>query len=120
PHDLQRLKTQLLECPDDGIAGLVAGTTSWKYHRGDIFQWIPVLNRFDSILEQVCQDYGLYRGVQVKPFPEPTWALVCAILQFTRLLMENSINRNLYNSLNQLRALLYTCHLEVLEATLYI
>ncbi|KAJ1983136.1 E3 ubiquitin-protein ligase tom1 [Dimargaris verticillata] len=118
--DLLHLKTQLLEASVDAIPALIHTFNEWKYPRGDFFQWIPVLNKFDELLDKACRDHGLYDGVQTRPFAESTCRLICAILWFTRMLMENCINRNLYNSFAQLRALLYTCHLDVLEDTLYI
>ncbi|KAJ1976936.1 E3 ubiquitin-protein ligase tom1 [Dimargaris xerosporica] len=118
--DLLHLKTQLLEASVDAIPALIHTFKEWKYPRGDFFQWIPVLNRFDELLDEACRNHGLYDGVQTRPFAESTCRLICAILWFTRMLMENCINRNLYNSFAQLRALLYTCHIGVLEDTLYI
>ncbi|KAJ1929022.1 E3 ubiquitin-protein ligase tom1 [Tieghemiomyces parasiticus] len=120
PPDLSRVKEQLLAVPDADIANVVNSLPEWKYHRGDIFQWIPVLNRFDIILTTVVREYDLEHTVQRRPFAAETLTLVRSVLDFTRLLMENCINRNLYNSLVQLRALLHTCHLDVLQVTLYI
>ncbi|KAL8872238.1 MAG: hypothetical protein Q9174_002099 [Haloplaca sp. 1 TL-2023] len=40
----------------------------WPFPRGDLYHWIPLLNRFDTILERFCQEYGLQNGPQNKPF----------------------------------------------------
>lgn len=40
----------------------------WPFPRGDLYHWIPLLNRFDSILEQFNQEYGLSGGPQTRPF----------------------------------------------------
>ena len=40
----------------------------WPLPRGDLYHWIPLLNRFDNILEQFIQAYGLDAGPQGKPF----------------------------------------------------
>ena len=40
----------------------------WPFPRGDIYHWIPLLNRFDNILEQFTADYGLQEGPQTRPF----------------------------------------------------
>ncbi|KAJ1966118.1 E3 ubiquitin-protein ligase tom1, partial [Dispira parvispora] len=117
---LERIKSQLLQLPEDEIPQVVHDISEWKYPRGDFFQWIGVLNRFDGILHRVCEDHGLDKGIQTTPFSENTRAVLIAIFQFTRYLMENCINRNLYNSLTELRACLYTTHLDVLASALYV
>src|SRR6266536_3355024 len=38
------------------------------FPRGDLYHWIPLLNRFDNILELFIEEYGLHSGPQVKPF----------------------------------------------------
>ncbi|KAL8679036.1 MAG: hypothetical protein Q9186_004664 [Xanthomendoza sp. 1 TL-2023] len=40
----------------------------WPFPRGDLYHWIPLLNRFDQILEQIVQQYGLNNGPQTIPF----------------------------------------------------
>ncbi|KAF2036199.1 hypothetical protein EK21DRAFT_83903 [Setomelanomma holmii] len=40
----------------------------WPFPRGDAYHWIPVLNRFDRILELFIQEYGLADGPQMQPF----------------------------------------------------
>lgn len=40
----------------------------WPFPRGDLYHWIPLLNRFDQILEQIVQEYGLQNGPQTLPF----------------------------------------------------
>lgn len=40
----------------------------WPFPRGDLYHWIPLLNRFDSILEAFINEYGLNDGPQSRPF----------------------------------------------------
>jgi E3 ubiquitin-protein ligase HUWE1 len=40
----------------------------WPFPRGDTYHWIPVLNRFDRILELFNKEYGLVDGPQTEPF----------------------------------------------------
>lgn len=40
----------------------------WPFPRGDLYHWIPLLNRFDVILEQFNRQYGLADGPQTLPF----------------------------------------------------
>jgi len=120
----------------------------WPFPRGDTYHWIPVLNRFDCILELFVQEYGLVDGPQTQPFqrrlllkgdadeestPEPATAdildklhiaedgdriLIEQILSFTRVLLENCGNRSLYSSSGQLDKLLNTTSIPLLKATL--
>jgi E3 ubiquitin-protein ligase HUWE1 len=120
----------------------------WPFPRGDTYHWIPVLNRFDRILELFNQEYGLCDGPQMQPFqrrlllkgdadegipPEPATCdildklhisgdgdrmLVEQILGFTRMLLENCGNRSLYSSSGHLDKLLNTTSISLLKATL--
>ncbi|KYK61208.1 TOM1 protein [Drechmeria coniospora] len=40
----------------------------WPFGRGDLYHWIPLLNRFDSILHHFCRTYGLHEGPQPREF----------------------------------------------------
>jgi E3 ubiquitin-protein ligase HUWE1 len=40
----------------------------WPFPRGDLYHWIPLLNRFDDILECVCSTYKLSEGPQMRDF----------------------------------------------------
>ncbi|KAK4212207.1 E3 ubiquitin protein ligase [Rhypophila decipiens] len=42
--------------------------TRWPFPRGDLHHWIPLLNRFDNLLESVCTLYGLHEGFQTRDF----------------------------------------------------
>ena len=113
----------------------------WPFPRGDLYHWIPVLDRFDTILQHFCEEYGLNKGPQTKPFgidflqknvsgddplklsdhgfsDEADRELVESILSFTRLLLEKCGNRSLYSSSSNLNDLLNTTSLTLLEATL--
>ncbi|KAJ4297668.1 E3 ubiquitin-protein ligase tom1 [Kalmusia sp. IMI 367209] len=120
----------------------------WPFPRGDTYHWIPVLNRFDRILELFIHKYGLVDGPQTRAFqrqlllqgdaedgktPEPATAdildklhiaadgdreLIEQILNFTRLLLENCGNRSLYSSSGHLDKLLNSTSVSLLKATL--
>jgi E3 ubiquitin-protein ligase HUWE1 len=49
-------------------AHLASFPRQWPFPRGDAYHWIPVLNRFDHILELFNQEYGLVDGPQTQPF----------------------------------------------------
>ncbi|KAL8948008.1 MAG: hypothetical protein Q9222_005767 [Ikaeria aurantiellina] len=40
----------------------------WPFPRGDLYHWIPLLNRFDLILEEFTREYSLQSGPQITPF----------------------------------------------------
>src|SRR6186713_212228 len=40
----------------------------WPFPRGDLYHWIPLLDRFDAILEQFISEYKLDEGPQTQPF----------------------------------------------------
>ncbi|KAH8601879.1 hypothetical protein B0O99DRAFT_680995 [Bisporella sp. PMI_857] len=113
--------------------------TKWSLPRGDLYHWISLLNRFDSVLEKFCKTYKLDEGPQTVEFgrlvlqesnnnqtgtsslllqPDGDLSLVVAILSFSRILLRNCGNRSLYASSPHLNNLLNTTHLPLLEATL--
>ncbi|KAF6829938.1 E3 ubiquitin-protein ligase huwe1 [Colletotrichum plurivorum] len=42
--------------------------TRWPFPRGDLYHWIPLLNRFDDIADSFCTTYGLDKGPQLREF----------------------------------------------------
>ncbi|OLN87260.1 E3 ubiquitin-protein ligase TOM1-like [Colletotrichum chlorophyti] len=42
--------------------------TRWPFPRGDLYHWIPLLNRFDNILDCFCTTYNLDQGPQTRDF----------------------------------------------------
>ncbi|KFY22750.1 hypothetical protein V493_06345 [Pseudogymnoascus sp. VKM F-4281 (FW-2241)] len=115
--------------------------TRWPFPRGDLYHWIPLLNRFDSDLETFCTTYELNKGPQVKDFgcellqkggataeqiseaglgPEGDREVIERILHFSRILLENCGNRSIYSSSTHLSDLLNSTSLSLLAATLQI
>ena len=119
----------------------------WPFPRGDLYHWIPLLDRFDTILESFNQVYGLNSGPQTRPFSrvlleggvgtvdigletrpdrveelgfgqEGDRELVETVLAFSTLLVENCGNRSLYNSSDRLGDLLNTTSLSLLLKSL--
>ncbi|KAM0809593.1 hypothetical protein AB5N19_09937 [Seiridium cardinale] len=51
------------------LPGVLDGfPTRWPFPRGDLYHWIPLLNRFDSILETFVATYKLGDGPQTREF----------------------------------------------------
>ncbi len=114
----------------------------WDFPRGDLYHWILPLNRFDEILENFIDLYGLGDGPQTKQFgntlvlegsqgaeagtrlrllgfdDDGDRKLVESVLDFSRVLLEKCGNRSLYNSGDRLNALLNTNFLSLLHSTL--
>ncbi|KAI1083973.1 hypothetical protein F5B20DRAFT_361105 [Whalleya microplaca] len=40
----------------------------WPFPRGDLYHWIPLLNRFDDLLESFCSTYKLNESPQTRDF----------------------------------------------------
>ena len=40
----------------------------WPFPRGDLYHWIPLLDRFDNILDKFNTEYSLLDGPQTRPF----------------------------------------------------
>ncbi|KAI6246904.1 E3 ubiquitin-protein ligase TOM1-like [Erysiphe necator] len=111
--------------------------TRWPFPRGDLHHWIPLLNRFDTILEQFCKVYKLDEGPQLvefgnllldaerlksdsEPHQDADRELVESVLNFSRILIQNCGNRTVYASSSHLDNLLNTTSLSLLESTLYL
>ena len=90
---------QLSTCPQEDLAAeLESHLSTWDHPRGDLYNWIPVLDRFDAILEKINMESGCAVGAQMKEFDVTSRTLLIAILRATRLLIENCTNRSIYNS----------------------
>lgn len=119
PEDLAALGVRIVEEPESSLPSLLRSVDQWAWPRGDLYAWIPVLNRFDDILERICKNTPL-KPVQKLPFEAHDQELLLAVLAFTRLLLENCLNRKLYASYEYLDMLLATDDAEVLEELLYL
>lgn len=118
---------------------LASFPTRWPFPRGDLYNWIDTLDRFDEVLQKVNETYELNDGPQTKAFGSRVVAenlpsdeklvdlgldhegdrvLVQSILLFSRLLLEKCGNRTLYNSTERLNNILNTTSLPLLHEAL--
>lgn len=131
----------LVELPDF----LATFPTLWPFPRGDLYHWIPVLNRFDHILDRFTLEYSLRDGPQTQPIARRVLLmdhqgsdkraadeeltrrgyaedgdrqLVEAVLRFSRLLLNHCGNRSLYASSAHLNALLNSTDRSIVHLTL--
>ncbi|KAI0112033.1 hypothetical protein GGR51DRAFT_53501 [Nemania sp. FL0031] len=119
----------------------------WPFPRGDLYHWIPLLNRFDDLLESFNTTYKLNEGPQSRDFgceillksgherediePRQSLAelgykqdgdvfLIESILKFTQMLLDHCGNRSIYASSAHLNDLLNSTDYRVLCATLQV
>ncbi|GJD05509.1 hypothetical protein ColKHC_14334 [Colletotrichum higginsianum] len=113
------------------------------FPRGDLYHWIPLLNRFDNILDCFSTTYNLDQVAtfflsrhKTESYGDQIWdaeglsklgyeddgdrQLIEAVLKFTRTLLEHCGNRSIYSSSMVLNKLLNTTALSVLLATLQV
>lgn len=94
-------------------------SSTWERPRGDLCAWIPLLNRFDVILEKAVEKYKLDQE-----FPEPIpieivdeQVLVC-ILDFSAFLLEKCSNRGIYCSVKHASSLLNSISPSIVSSAL--
>ncbi|CAG8807424.1 14954_t:CDS:2, partial [Gigaspora rosea] len=80
---IKNLIQKLSECHEEEIPRIVESAIDWSYPRGDLFHWIGVLNRFDTMLENICKNYNL-KKLQTSKFSEGVRVVLMAILKFSR------------------------------------
>lgn len=88
---------RLSDTPSEELAEVLGRIDSWKWPRSDLNAWVKVLNKFDTILEEAIRDYDIDK-LQLNPLTPSTKKLICEVLRFERLLLENSTNRKTFNS----------------------
>ncbi|PIK62780.1 putative E3 ubiquitin-protein ligase HUWE1 [Apostichopus japonicus] len=116
--DCQDLIERLKTCPD--LLSELKQIKTWNYGKSELYQWVDVLDKFDSILEQAAHTP-----------PDHSWHLTCdrlenkhlqelvhSVLTFTALLVEHSFSRHLYNSVEHLTSLLASSNLNTVLAVL--
>ena len=88
---------KLADTPNEDLAEALGRIEAWRWPRSDLNAWVKVLNKFDAILEEAIRDYDIDK-MQMNPFTPSTKKLICEVLRFERLLLENSTNRKTFNS----------------------
>lgn len=107
PGDCGWLIEKLQTCSDDELLSVLKSVETWSYGKCELYHWIEVLDRFDTILENAVKK------------DEDKWVLPCDlpenaqmrevvvwVLHFTTLLVEHSFSRHLYSSVEHLITLL--------------
>ncbi|KAK9246420.1 hypothetical protein V1506DRAFT_457070 [Lipomyces tetrasporus] len=120
PPSLANFISTLETCPQPDLAEHIRSFGPlWDQPRGDLHHWIPVLNRFDEILETAVNKSGLRANMpSAYVFSADEEDTLVAILDFSALLLEECSHRSLYASGSYLSNLLYTTSLPILISTL--
>lgn len=94
---MANLISKLLLTQENELSDFLSTIDTWKWPRSDLNAWVKVLNKFDAILEEYIHKYDVDR-LQRNTFSPETKRLICEILRFERLLLENSTNRKTFSS----------------------
>ena len=82
---------------DSELSGVLEGIPTWPWPRGDLYSWVPVLNKFDAYLESTVEEYNL-KQLQTKELTGQTKANVMEILRVEKMLLEHCTNRKIFAS----------------------
>lgn len=97
PRDGSVLVKSILQASDQDLVLVLRRFQVWRYPRGDLHAWIPVLDRFDAILAETTDSYDLSR-LQTNAFTPKTKELLLEVLRVIKLLLESCTNRKLFAS----------------------
>ncbi|KAL2630710.1 hypothetical protein R1flu_015396 [Riccia fluitans] len=93
---------------------------SWDYEKGDFYHWVDLLNHFESFFEKHVKprkDLQLDGSFLEEENQFPKGA-VLQILRVTRIVLENCMNKYLYNSNEHVSALFASTDPEIVIAAL--
>lgn len=89
------------------LPAVLEANLKWRLPTGNVLDWVQVLNRFDEVLEEHIVRHGLAQEhVLLHEPPAADARVAVACLQFSRMILDNCINRNLYASADRVYALL--------------
>ncbi|CAI5756548.1 unnamed protein product [Candida verbasci] len=96
------------------LASLLNQNLIWNRPRGELFHWIPVLNRFDEIFEKLIDKYNLNDDApKLKIINDYDSQLIISCLKFTHVLLSNCSDRSIYSSADRVYSLINTPTIDV-------
>ncbi|KAI5190406.1 E3 ubiquitin-protein ligase HUWE1 [Nematocida minor] len=119
PENISNIIRHLTDLPEEDIYAYLNNLKEWKYTKTDLLYWVDVLDRFDAILKNISTTYSLEQ-FQNHPMKETDKETVHAILQFQKLLVENSSNKSLFSSFDVIEPYIYSFELELVVDALYL
>ena len=84
--------------PSNVVNHLSTFPVAWPFPRGDLYHWIPALNKFDEVYDTLVKKYKLKDGPQIIYFEGGDEILLLAVINFSRMLVEECGNRSIYAS----------------------
>ncbi|KAG7664643.1 TOM1 [[Candida] subhashii] len=111
---LKPLIDDLTNCDINELPSKLNSNLQWVRPKGDLFDWIPVLNRIDQIFEDNIKKYGLNdECVKLQLIPKSDEDLIIACLRFTTTLLFHCSERSIYNSSERIYDLINTPSIEI-------
>ncbi|OAG28862.1 E3 ubiquitin-protein ligase HUWE1 [Nematocida displodere] len=101
------------------MPGYLSKIDEWKHCKTDLVYWVEVLDRFDTILQDLVQKYRL-DGLQSQPMEPQDRDVAREILRFQKVLVENSSNKSIFNSFDVIEHLIYSFELDLAIEALYL
>ncbi|XP_037772840.1 E3 ubiquitin-protein ligase HUWE1-like isoform X4 [Penaeus monodon] len=119
PGDCGWLIEKLQSCSNEELLPVLRSVETWSYGKCELYHWIDVLDRFDTILEEAAQkDEDKWVLPCDLPQNNHVQELVVWVLHFTTLLVEHSFSRHLYSSVEHLITLLSSTSMTIVLAVL--
>lgn len=116
---LQGLIDSLVSCPLSELPTNLNKNLEWNRPRGDLYHWIPLLNRFDDVFESQIKKYKLNeRYVLPHVLEDSDEKLLVSVLDFSAVLLDSCSNRVIYSSTHRLYELINTFSIPVRLSTL--
>ncbi|ODQ77494.1 hypothetical protein BABINDRAFT_163505 [Babjeviella inositovora NRRL Y-12698] len=118
---IKGLIEDLVSCDLALLPSKLNALTAWEKPKGDLCHWIPLLNRFDSILEDLVKKYALdAEHVPLRELDRTDQTLSTACLAYTALLLRHCSNKHIYASTHHLYNLVGSCSVPLRLATLHV
>ena len=108
-ESVRHLLDELKSASDSDFPIKLMANVHWNRARGDLLHWVPVLNRIDLILEKYITEYGLESDYpKLRLISSKDSKVICACLAFTKTLLKNCSDNQIYSSTERIYALLNT------------
>jgi hypothetical protein len=121
PASQKSLIVALARCPEQQLSTILQKIKVWPFEKGDLSHWAEVLNRFDSILENIVEqnksneEFGFPCIILSPSLPKE---LIVLVLRFITLLSSNCVASRSKISTEQLSKLLCCEDSDIVCATL--
>lgn len=116
---LQGFIDSIANTPETELGEILMQNLTWNRPRGDLFHWIPALNRFDDIMEKIVAKYHLdEKYVKPHQLENQDHRLLEAVLQFTAMLLKNCFSKFIYNSAERIYAVINCSSIKIRIASL--